>query len=353
MYRSAIIGVSGPRANEHAEAYAHIERATLVAASTRNEENLKAFVARHGVEHGYTDYRKMFAEQKPDIVHVNTPPNVRVEVLEAAIEHGISAIIFEKPIALSFEDLARIRELDAQGKCKVAVNHQLHFHPNRFSLQEKVANGAIGKVTHVDVSSRLNVVHQGTHVLQAIAAFIPGSKAVSVKASASGIEGLVENPRHHYAPDQVQAEIVYDNGVQATLTCGPDAPSVDGAHEINHHKRIAVKGTEGELLWSMWGWQLTAGGVESSGKHDYFEEDILGQAAMVESMINWIEDDTYAMPLCLDNALADFEIVMGMYQSNWPELMAGAMLGIIPLIIVFVMCQRYFVKGIQLGAVKG
>ncbi len=36
---------------------------------------------------------------------------------------------------------------------------------------------------------------------------------------------------------------------------------------------------------------------------------------MVESMIHWIEDDAYAMPLCLDNALADFEIIMGMYQS--------------------------------------
>jgi hypothetical protein len=146
-------------------------------------------------------------------------------------------------------------------------------------------------------------------------AFIPGSQAVSVKASASGIEGLVENPRHHYAPDQVQADIVYDNGVTATLTCGPDAPAVDGAHKINHHKRIAVKGTEGELLWSMWGWQLTGREGESSGRHDYFEEDILGQAAMVESMINWMEDDADVMPLCLGKALADFEIVMGMYQS--------------------------------------
>ena len=152
-------------------------------------------------------------------------------------------------------------------------------------------------------------------MLQAIAAFIPGAKAVSVKASASGINGLVENPRHHYAPDQVQAEIVYDNGVQATLTCGPDAPAVDGAEQINHHKRIAVQGTEGELLWSMWGWRLTTSAGESSGRHDYFEEDILGQAAMVESMIDWIEDDTHVMPLCLNHALADFEIVMGMYQS--------------------------------------
>ena len=93
-----------------------------------------------------------------------------------------------------------------------------------------------------------------------------------------------------------------------------DFPWVFGCF-VNHHKRIAVKGTEGELLWSMWGWSRTTSEGESSGSHDYFEEDILGQAAMVESMIKWMEDDADAMPLCLGKALADFEIVMGMYQS--------------------------------------
>ncbi len=315
MYKSAIIGVSGPRASEHAAAYAHVKGSRLAAVSTRNEENLKTFASKHGVEYTYTDYRKMFAEVQPHLVHVNTPPHVRVEVLEAAIEAGVPALVFEKPIALSFEDVGRLRALAASSPCKVAVNHQLHFHPNRFSLQQQVAQGVIGRVTQVDVSSQLNIVHQGTHVLQAIAAFIPGSKAVSVRATASGIEGLVDNPRHHYAPDQMQAEIVYDNGVEATLNCGPAAPSVDGAHAINHHKRISVKGTEGDLLWSMWGWQLNTADGQTSGVHDYFAEDILGQAAMVESMIDWIEDDASSMPLCLDNALADFEIIMGMYQS--------------------------------------
>ena len=101
----------------------------------------------------------------------------------------------------------------------------------------------------------------------------------------------------------------------ATLTCGPNAPAVDGANAINHHKRIAVKGTKGDVLWSMWDWRINTPGGEHSGRHDYFEQDILGQAAMVEAMIDWMEDDTKVTPLCLDKALADFEIVMGMYQS--------------------------------------
>jgi multiple sugar transport system permease protein len=54
------------------------------------------------------------------------------------------------------------------------------------------------------------------------------------------------------------------------------------------------------------------------------------------------------MPLPV--GLASFQ---GQYQTDCPVLMAGAMLSIIPMILVFVFCQRFFVKGIQLGAVKG
>ena len=44
---------------------------------------------------------------------------------------------------------------------------------------------------------------------------------------------------------------------------------------------------------------------------------------------------------------------MGDYTTDWPLMMAGAMMMIVPMIIVFVLCQRWFVHGIQLGAVKG
>ena len=44
---------------------------------------------------------------------------------------------------------------------------------------------------------------------------------------------------------------------------------------------------------------------------------------------------------------------LGVYATDWPLLMAGAMLMILPMIVVFVVCQRFFVEGIRLGAVKG
>ena len=44
---------------------------------------------------------------------------------------------------------------------------------------------------------------------------------------------------------------------------------------------------------------------------------------------------------------------MGVTGTQWNLLMAGTLLVLAPMIIVFVFGQRYFVEGIQLGAVKG
>jgi multiple sugar transport system permease protein len=48
--------------------------------------------------------------------------------------------------------------------------------------------------------------------------------------------------------------------------------------------------------------------------------------------------------------LAGFQ---GFYETDWPVMMSGAVLAIVPMILIFVFCQRFFVKGIQMGAVKG
>lgn len=48
--------------------------------------------------------------------------------------------------------------------------------------------------------------------------------------------------------------------------------------------------------------------------------------------------------------LASFQ---GLYTTDWTLLMAGSIIVLLPIIIIFVLSQRYFIEGIQLGAVKG
>ena len=129
MYKCAIVAVSGGRANGHADPYAKgmITRGQLACISTRNRENLDAFGDRYGVGARYTDYREMFEKEKPDLVHVNTPPDVRLEVFEAAEEAGVPSIIVEKPLAIQGEDYLAIHEFAQNSKVKIAINHQLHY----------------------------------------------------------------------------------------------------------------------------------------------------------------------------------------------------------------------------------
>jgi multiple sugar transport system permease protein len=56
--------------------------------------------------------------------------------------------------------------------------------------------------------------------------------------------------------------------------------------------------------------------------------------------------ELYTLPL----ALAQFHELFGV---RWTFLMAGSVIMIIPMMIIFIIGQRHFVEGIQVGAVKG
>jgi len=316
MYKCAIIGVSGGRARGLAEAYAHVHRGKLVAISTRQGDKLAAFGDEFGVDAQYTDYREMFAREQPDLVHVNTPPTVRLEVMEAADCAGIPALVVEKPLACQGEDYLAIREFARTSSVKVSINHQLQFQPRRQELQRLVREGAIGDIRFIEASARMNLAYQGTHSLQAIGAFLPGATPISVFGQVSGGAGLRETRGRHYAPDQSLAAITYDNGVHATLQCGANAVKVRADDDrIHTHKRIAVYGSRGYVSWTMWSWETLIDGVHEGGAHEYPDEDILGQAGLTEAMFDWLEDEQAAHPLNLTLALRDFNVVLGMYMS--------------------------------------
>lgn len=69
--------------------------------------------------------------------------------------------------------------------------------------------------------------------------------------------------------------------------------------------------------------------------------DFLGPLIVVKS------EEMKTLPLAI-SALA-----AGHYVMSWPLLMAGASFVVIPVLIVYVWAQRYFVEGIAVGGLKG
>ena len=293
-YRSVIIGASGGRARHHALAYRHQRRAKLVAVSARTVDKRDELADAYGVAARYDDYREMLARERPDIVHVNTPPDARLELLEQIAAAGVPAAIIEKPIAIDGPDCAALAAFARSSPLKVAVNHQLHYHAPRRRLQTLVADGAIGDVRFIDASTGMNAAYQGTHALQSVFAFARGAQPAAVFGQASGAEGLQPSPRNHFAPDDLLAAIDFQGGLRAVLRCGTGAPRLteappDAREAVWGHKRVTVYGERGHVTWTMWSWETLLDGRLERGAHDYWEHDAPAESALVDSVLDWIE----------------------------------------------------------------
>ncbi len=82
----------------------------------------------------------------------------------------------------------------------------------------------------------------------------------------------------------------------------------------------------------------------------------LSTLAILTFMSSWrmfmwpliVINTTEKMPLYV--GLASLQ---GIHNTRWSLIMAGATLALLPVVAVFLMAQKYFVEGIQLGAIKG
>ena len=50
---------------------------------------------------------------------------------------------------------------------------------------------------------------------------------------------------------------------------------------------------------------------------------------------------------------AGLSLFQGQYVGRWPLLMAGALVSVLPMIVLFIVAQRHFVRGIALTGIKG
>ena len=69
--------------------------------------------------------------------------------------------------------------------------------------------------------------------------------------------------------------------------------------------------------------------------------------------------DSFLWPLVVTNRTELYPLTLGLgkFQGEhftvWNELMAVAFISVLPSLIVFILFQRYFVKGIVISGIKG
>ncbi|MDP7255246.1 MAG: Gfo/Idh/MocA family oxidoreductase, partial [Planctomycetota bacterium] len=103
MMKAVFLGCGG-RAKGHATAYQHVTKGKLAAICDMQEERLHPFGEEFGIDARYTDMREMLEKERPDLLHIVTPPTIRHSLMSIAAEYEVPAVIVEKPIAIQAED---------------------------------------------------------------------------------------------------------------------------------------------------------------------------------------------------------------------------------------------------------
>ncbi|MCC6414879.1 MAG: Gfo/Idh/MocA family oxidoreductase [Opitutaceae bacterium] len=221
-----IIGC-GARGIEHAGAYASISDATIWALCDPNLERLKAFPGDIPTERRFADVASLLKNHVPELVHLITPPTVRLAVIKQMLEAGVKAFVIEKPFASSLAEARQIVALCQSHQARFVVNHQLPCMGTFRRSKRLLEDGVIGEIERVRISCNGSPAEQGTHMIDLAGVFLGGLRPQRLLGQIAGAKKL---QAAHPSPEWMIGRILCEGGVPVDLVFGDIAdPRVDPA----------------------------------------------------------------------------------------------------------------------------
>lgn len=109
--RAAIIGTGGIAEAHVAALRAAGPRVEIVGATDVDADRLAAFSERHDIPGRYASAAALLERERPDIVHICTPPDTHAPLAVESLEAG-SWVLCEKPLCGSLAELDRLEEIE-------------------------------------------------------------------------------------------------------------------------------------------------------------------------------------------------------------------------------------------------
>lgn len=140
----AIVGTGGIAAI-HGDAVNRLGgRARIVAAVDPEPDRLASFGERFAVSRLYRDLEAMLDDERPDLVHLCTPPGLHAEQAVACLGRGL-AVLGEKPPALSLAEIDEIAAAERIGGGHFATVFQHRFGSGGLALRRLAIGGCLGE----------------------------------------------------------------------------------------------------------------------------------------------------------------------------------------------------------------
>lgn len=297
--RTAIVGL-GTISFEHLAKLRHRRDVEVVGLCDVHETLARAVSERFGRGAPYTDFARMLADTRPDVVHVLTPPQAHHPLTIEALQAGAHVFV-EKPIAPAWEEYVEMRDLARERGLLLCENYNCRFEPAMLAALEVWRSGRIGDAVNVDVSyggvmgangvySDRDVVHFA-HGLPggALHNFVSHPVSMALPFMDACIDTVAVRRR-------LDGSFASDDELRALLsgqrTCAVVTVS---RHAAPAHLKLYVQGTRGSLDLDVYTGQLSVsadGSVIARGVRDGLEGLRAGAAMTARKLIG--RHDGYA-----------------------------------------------------------
>ncbi|MFT5326700.1 MAG: putative dehydrogenase, partial [Planctomycetaceae bacterium] len=157
----------------------HEPRTQVVAAADPDGKGLAAELKKLKIDRGFSDYRTMLAEVRPDIVAVcPRHADQHRDMVVACAEAGVKGVYIEKPFCRTPAEADEMKAACQKRNVKLAVAHRNRYHPTLQVIDQLIADGKIGRLLEIRGRGKgdrrggaEDLWVLGTHVLNLMAYF--------------------------------------------------------------------------------------------------------------------------------------------------------------------------------------
>lgn len=144
----AIVGC-GKIADAHVDEIRKIPSVQLSAVCDLEPIMAEQLAVRYSVPRWYSDVATLLAAEKPDVLHITTPPQSHLPLTRQAVAAGCH-VFLEKPVALRHSDTELIIAAAEGAGRKLTVNYWPNFEAPALELRRLYEAGVLGSPVHIE-----------------------------------------------------------------------------------------------------------------------------------------------------------------------------------------------------------